>query len=125
GYRDVADAIMTTDTRSKTIGVAVGVGGIEVVVRGIAKGAGMIHPNMATLLAFVMTDAAVPVDELRALTRRAAERSFNAISVDGDTSTNDTLLVLASGASGARVDPGLATVERAIAGVCEKLARMI
>ena len=126
GYGDVADAIMTTDTRSKTIGVAVGVGGIEVVVRGIAKGAGMIHPNMATLLAFVMTDATVPVDELRAMTRRAAERSFNAISVDGDTSTNDTLLVLASGASGSPVDTGtLATVEREIAGVCEKLARMI
>ena len=126
GYGEVAEAIMTTDTRPKSVGVTVGAGGADVIVHGIAKGAGMIHPNMATLLAFVLTDAAVPVDELRALTRRAAERSFNAISVDGDTSTNDTLLVLASGASGAPADPGtLATVERAIAGVCEKLARLI
>src|SRR2546426_7478853 len=75
GYGEVAEAIMTTDTRPKSVGVTVGAGGADVIVHGIAKGAGMIHPNMATLLAFILTDAAGPVDALRALTRRAAERS--------------------------------------------------
>src|SRR3989441_8690974 len=106
GYGEVAEAIMTTDTRPKSVGVTVGAGGADVIVHGIAKGAGMIHPNMATLLAFVLTDAAVPLDELRALTRRAAERSVNAVSVGGHTSTDATPLVPRSGGSGAPGRPG-------------------
>jgi glutamate N-acetyltransferase/amino-acid N-acetyltransferase len=86
----------------------------------------MIHPDMATLLSFVITDAAVPLAELRRIVRRAADRSFNAISVDGDTSTNDTLLVLANGASGSATDAGtVAQVGHAIEFVCEHLARLI
>src|SRR5919108_3000117 len=101
GFPDFARAIMTTDTKPKQV-VAANTDreGRTIRAIGTAKGAGMIHPNMATLLSFIITDAEVPLDELRAITRRAAERSFNAISVDGDTSTNDTLLVLANGASG-------------------------
>jgi glutamate N-acetyltransferase/amino-acid N-acetyltransferase len=117
---------MTTDTRPKLVGVTGEAGGKTVRVRGIAKGAGMIHPNMATLLAFVVTDASVPRAALEAIVKRAADRSLNAISVDGDTSTNDTLLILANGASGSPVTAdALAQVELLITGVCEKLAREI
>ena len=126
GWGDVARAIMTTDTRQKTIGVEVPLAGGVVHLRGIAKGAGMIHPNMATLLAFVLTDARVGVDDLRRITARAADRSFNEISVDGDTSTNDTLLVLANGAS--ELEPRgdeLRTFAGAVDFVCESLARQI
>ena len=126
GWGDVARAIMTTDTRQKTIGVEVPLAGGVVHLRGIAKGAGMIHPNMATLLAFVLTDARVGVDDLRGITARAADRSFNEISVDGDTSTNDTLLVLANGAS--ELEPRsdeLRTFAGAVDFVCESLARQI
>jgi glutamate N-acetyltransferase/amino-acid N-acetyltransferase len=85
----------------------------------------MIHPNMATLLAFVVTDAPMLVDDVRAITRHAAERSFNAISVDGDTSTNDTLLVLANGASTAAGPNVVVIGARVIAKVCHELARQI
>ena len=101
-WSDVAKAIMTTDTKPKNIGVELPLSSGTVHLRGVAKGAGMIHPNMATMLAFVMTDADVDVPALRQFVRHATERSFNAISVDGDTSTNDTLLVLANGASGVK-----------------------
>ena len=126
GFDDFASAIMTTDTRPKQVRAVADVDGGTIRVRGIAKGAGMIHPNMATMLGFVLTDADVPLDALRAITRRAADASFNAISVDGDTSTNDTLLVLANGASG--VAPGartLALVEELVTDVCRQLAREI
>jgi glutamate N-acetyltransferase/amino-acid N-acetyltransferase len=126
GFGDFSRAIMTTDTRPKLVGVTGEAGGKTVRVRGIAKGAGMIHPNMATLLAFVVTDASVPRAALEAIVKRAADRSLNAISVDGDTSTNDTLLILANGASGSPVTAdALAQVELLITGVCEKLAREI
>ena len=126
GFGDFARAIMTTDTRPKLIGVTASAGEGTIRARGIAKGAGMIHPNMATLLAFVVTDAAIPLEPLRAITRRAADRSFNAISVDGDTSTNDTLLVLANGASGVPATPeSLLVAESMIVGACEMLAREI
>ena len=126
GFSDFSRAIMTTDTRPKMVGVTSEVGGKTVRVRGIAKGAGMIHPNMATLLAFVITDATVPHAALASIVKRAADRSMNAISVDGDTSTNDTLLVLANGASGSPTTAeALAQVETLITGVCELLAREI
>jgi glutamate N-acetyltransferase/amino-acid N-acetyltransferase len=125
-WNDVAKAIMTTDTKPKLIGVELPLSSGTVHLRGVAKGAGMIHPNMATMLAFVMTDADVSVDDLRRISRDAAADSFNAISVDGDTSTNDTLLVLANGASGITPrDQDLEAFAGAVQGLCEKLAREI
>src|SRR6266508_5481492 len=103
GGADAARAIMTTDTRPKHCAVRLETPAGAVTVGGIAKGAGMIHPDMATLLAVLTTDAASEPAALQPLLRRVADRSFNAISVDGDTSTNDTVLLLAGGASG--VDP--------------------
>src|SRR3989441_2297580 len=102
GGVDAARAIMTTDTRPKHCAVRFEAHGGMVTVGGIAKGAGMIHPNMATLLAVLTTDAAAEPATLQPLLRRVVDRTFNAISVDGDTSTNDTALLLANGASGDR-----------------------
>jgi len=95
-------AIMTTDTRPKRAAASCSIGGQTVRVAGCAKGAGMIHPNMATMLSFVVTDAAIAPNILDRALREVVERTFNCITVDGDSSTNDTLLVLANGASGAR-----------------------
>ena len=123
---DVAKAIMTTDTKPKNIGVELKLEAGTVHLRGIAKGAGMIHPNMATMLAFVMTDANVGAGELQELLEDAANESFNLISIDGDTSTNDTLLLLANGASG--IEPrgdDLKMFGSAVRGLCESLAREI
>ncbi len=100
GWGEAAAAIMTTDTVPKLAGTQVELGGKRVTIGGIAKGAGMIAPNMATLLAFVATDAAVEKAVLDHWVRAAADSSFNAITIDGDTSTNDTLVVLAGGAAG-------------------------
>jgi glutamate N-acetyltransferase/amino-acid N-acetyltransferase len=94
-------AILTTDAGPKVAQARVRVAGGTVTVLGVAKGAGMIHPNMATTLGFVLTDARLPAPLLRRLLKGAADATFNAISVDGDTSTNDTLLLLASGRTGA------------------------
>jgi glutamate N-acetyltransferase / amino-acid N-acetyltransferase len=126
GWDDAAHAIMTTDTRPKVAQRELTLSGGAVRIGGIAKGAGMIHPNMATLLAFVTTDALIDGAALRPMLRSAADESFNAISVDGDTSTNDTLLVLANGASGVRVGTldGPAFLD-ALAAVCLDLARAI
>jgi glutamate N-acetyltransferase/amino-acid N-acetyltransferase len=95
-----ADAIMTTDTVPKAVSRRVTLAGGEVRVTGIAKGAGMIRPDMATMLAFVATDAAVTRPDLDRLLRAAAARSFNCITVDGDMSTNDAFMLVASGGSG-------------------------
>lgn len=123
---DAARAITTTDTRPKIATATASIGGRAVTVSGFAKGAGMIHPNMATMLAVVTTDAAIEPARLDRVLRAAAERSFNRISVDGDMSTNDTVLVLASGASGARVEDGdEAAFAAALAAVCASLARQI
>jgi glutamate N-acetyltransferase/amino-acid N-acetyltransferase len=125
-WSEVAKAIMTTDTRPKLVSVDVPLSAGVVHVRAVAKGAGMIHPNMATLLAFVLTDAEVAAKELQEMLEDAADASFNLISVDGDTSTNDTLLVLANGASG--IEPRGEDLKRfgaAVRGVCETLAREI
>ncbi|MEO6061604.1 MAG: bifunctional glutamate N-acetyltransferase/amino-acid acetyltransferase ArgJ [Thermoflexales bacterium] len=123
GLTAAAGAIMTTDLVPKTARVDRDAFSIV----GIAKGSGMIHPNMATMLGAVVTDADVPAALLQQMTRRATVRSFNSISVDGDTSTNDTLLVLANGASGAKIRRGATAVafEAALTEVCVSLARQI
>ncbi|MDD5557344.1 MAG: bifunctional glutamate N-acetyltransferase/amino-acid acetyltransferase ArgJ [bacterium] len=100
GGADAAEAILTTDTRPKEAIARARIGGAAVTVAGMAKGAGMIQPRMATMLAFITTDAAVAAGLLRALLRRSVERSFNRITVDGDTSTNDSVYLLASGLAG-------------------------
>jgi len=99
-WASAAEAIMTTDTIPKAVSRQVVIDGRTITVTGISKGAGMIQPNMATMLGFIATDAAVGADALHYLARRAADRSFNAITVDGDTSTNDTLLIAATGRAG-------------------------
>ena len=93
----VAEAIMTTDTRPKRAIKTVELSGRRVTIAGVAKGAGMIHPNMATLLSFVTTDAAIDKPSLQTALRQAVDQSFNRVSVDGDTSTNDTLVAFANG----------------------------
>jgi glutamate N-acetyltransferase/amino-acid N-acetyltransferase len=100
-FAEVSLAICTTDTRPKTAAASFKMAGKRVHIVGCAKGAGMIHPNMATTLAFVTTDAAIAPAVLQKTLRDVTARTFNAISIDGDTSTNDTLLVLANGAAGA------------------------
>jgi glutamate N-acetyltransferase/amino-acid N-acetyltransferase len=95
-----ARAIMTTDTRPKTAKVEVTVGGITVRIGGMCKGSGMIHPNMATMLAYITTDAAVEAGLMARLVSSVANRSFNLVSIDGDSSTNDSFLILANGAAG-------------------------
>ncbi len=108
GWEDVSRAIMTTDTVPKLASAVVDVAGRKVTVGGVAKGAGMIAPDMATLLVFVCTDVLITREVLDHWVRVAAEHSFNAITVDGDTSTNDTLLVLAGGSAG---NPVLCDIE--------------
>jgi len=124
---DAAHAILTTDTKIKVMTRAVTIADREVRVSGMAKGAAMIGPNMATMLAFVFTDARVDAQELQPLLRRVANRSFNCISVEGHTSTNDTLLLFANGASGGELLTGAALeqYEATVANVCDDLARAI
>lgn len=123
---DAARAITTTDTRPKVARAEARLAGGTVTIAGFAKGAGMIHPNMATMLAVVTTDAAIAPAALDAALRAATERSFNRISVDGDMSTNDTVLALASGASGVAVGPAdAAAFGAALGSVCAALARQI
>ena len=125
-FGSVARAIMTTDLVPKQACGEVKLRRGTVRVAGMTKGSGMIQPRMATTLGFVLTDANIPVVLLRRMLRRAVERSYNRLSVDGDTSTNDTLLLLANGASGVRPDPKeMAAVEERITGVAEELARSI
>jgi len=126
GFGRVARAIMTTDLVPKEAFAEVKLRRGTVRFAGMTKGSGMIQPRMATTLGFVLTDAHIPAAMLRRMLRRAVERSYHRLSVDGDTSTNDTLLLLANGASGVRPDPQeMAAVEERIAGVAEELARSI
>ena len=125
-----AEAIMTTDTVPKARSQRALVGGGAMTVTGIAKGAGMIRPDMATLLAFVATDAPVARGALRQLLVDAAARSFNRISVDGDTSTNDSFVLIATGASGGTMiddagHPGFAPLQEAVLDVTQGLAQAI
>jgi len=101
GWFDAAHAIMTTDTVAKAASRQVTIGGKTVTLTGISKGAGMIRPNMATMLGYVATDAAIAAPLLAPLAKDTADLSFNSITVDGDTSTNDSFIVIATGASGA------------------------
>jgi glutamate N-acetyltransferase/amino-acid N-acetyltransferase len=100
GWGKAAEAIMTTDTFPKTVTRQLHIAGVPVTLNGIAKGSGMIEPDMATMLAFMFTDAAIGADVLQALLVKANEESFNAISVDSDTSTSDTCLMFATGVAG-------------------------
>ncbi|MGO9244750.1 MAG: bifunctional glutamate N-acetyltransferase/amino-acid acetyltransferase ArgJ [Verrucomicrobiia bacterium] len=117
-----AQAIMTTDTFPKEVAVQFKAAGKTFRIGGIAKGAGMIQPNMATMLSFITTDAAIPRAALQRALTRAVNQSFNRITVDGDTSTNDTVIVLANGAAG---KPPLVKFQAALDFVCLELARMI
>ncbi len=98
---DASEAILTTDTFRKEVSVSIRIGSKNVTISGFAKGSGMIHPNMATMLAFIITDARISSSLLQKMLGEGVEDTFNMISVDGDTSTNDTCIVLANGASGA------------------------
>jgi len=100
GWGQAAEAIMTTDLFPKTVAVQEEIGGKTITMAGIAKGSGMIHPDMATMLCFIVTDAAVAAPVLKKMLLSATERSFNSITVDGDMSTNDMVLVMANGAAG-------------------------
>ena len=129
-WADAAEAIMTTDTVPKAVSRQVDIDGRTITVTGISKGAGMIMPNMATMLGVIATDAAIHVDTLADMAPRVAERSFNAITVDGDTSTNDTLLLVATGRAGNAPIIGEGTAEfgrlsAAITEVAQILAQAI
>ena len=125
-----AQAIMTTDTMPKAASRRVRIGGAEVRVTGIAKGAGMIHPNMATMLGFIATDAKLALPAVRAMAAHAAQRSFNSITVDGDTSTNDSMMLIATGAAGAAEindtgSPEYASLAEGVTAVAAELAQAI
>ena len=129
-WRAAARAIMTTDTFPKAATRTAAIDGAPVVVNGIAKGSGMIAPDMATMLAFLFTDAALPPAVLQPLIAAATRESFNAITVDGDTSTSDTVLAFATGAARHREiesarDPALADFRRAFRAVAVDLAHQI
>jgi glutamate N-acetyltransferase / amino-acid N-acetyltransferase len=122
-----ARAIMTTDTRMKTAGAQFATRHGRVTLFGVAKGSGMIHPQLATMLVYLFTDVSAPAPDLRRLLRGVCDTTFNCMSVDGDTSTNDTVLLLASGKSGVRLsDSGVRTVfGGALEEVCQSLAKQI
>jgi glutamate N-acetyltransferase/amino-acid N-acetyltransferase len=125
-FDDAARAILTTDLVPKTAFAETRLRRGVVRTAGMTKGSGMIQPRMATTLGFVMTDAAIPAAQLRAMLKRGVDRSYNRLSVDGDTSTNDTLVLLANGASGVRPDAReLPQVEEGITQVMERLAQAI
>jgi len=125
-FSDVSRAIMTTDLVPKEAFGEMRLRRGPVRIAGMTKGSGMIQPLMATTLGFVMTDANIPAAKLRGMVTRAAERTYNRISVDGDTSTNDTLVLMANGCSGVRPDPNeFAAFEEGVTVVMETLARQI
>jgi glutamate N-acetyltransferase/amino-acid N-acetyltransferase len=129
-WADAAEGIMTTDTLPKAASRRVTIGGKTVIVTGIAKGAGMIRPNMATMLGFVATDAVIAPAALQQLVREAADSSFNRITIDGDTSTNDSFVLMATQRAGhARID-SLSSAEGralrdAVVAVSQQLAQAI
>jgi glutamate N-acetyltransferase/amino-acid N-acetyltransferase len=127
GIRQFSNAIMTTDTRPKLASARFQSGKSEVRVLGIAKGSGMIHPQLATMLVYLFTDIAAAPTDLKRLLRHTCNQTFNCISVDGDTSTNDTVLLLASGQSGVRLTnlPVRKEFENALLEVCQSLAEQI
>jgi glutamate N-acetyltransferase/amino-acid N-acetyltransferase len=127
-WLDVANAMMTTDTMPKAVSQRVVIDGREVTITGIAKGSGMIKPDMATMLAFIATDLTLDQDALNQILKKAVDKSFNRISVDGDTSTNDACVLMATGRSGCRIDRNGGDrylFEQAVTDVCSRLARAI
>ena len=125
---NAAESIMTTDTQPKAASIEVMIDGKAITLTGISKGAGMIHPNMATMLGYVATDAQVSQDLLQALTTEAADVSFNAITIDGDTSTNDSFIVMATGTSGVQIPASgqqYETFRQALIKLSQTLAQMI
>ena len=125
GWLAAAQGIMTTDTLPKAVSTAVDIDGRQVMITGIAKGSGMIRPDMATMLAFVATDARIDAEILSPMLSRAVNTSFNCISVDGDTSTNDSCILIATGASGVRIEDGNGVFEAALDRVFQSLAQAI
>ena len=129
GWAEAAEAIMTTDTLPKAVSRRAVIAGVPITVNGISKGAGMIRPNMATMLGFVATDAQVAPALLQQWVRDAADASFNRITIDGDTSTNDSFILAASGAAALRIagdaDPGAAELKALITSVALELAQAI
>ena len=129
GANEAARAIMTTDTHSKETALSARINGTTVTVAGMAKGSGMIHPNMATMLAYVTTDAVIAQPLLQTALSRAVEQTFNCISVDGDTSTNDTVLCLANGLAKNRAiragSPGYRAFQRLLTEACAALALLV
>ena len=129
GSDAAAHAIMTTDTVKKEIAVSFDVGGKEVKLGAIAKGSGMIHPNMGTMLAFITTDCAITHEMLEDALREVVSKTFNRVTVDGDTSTNDTCVVLANGMAGNPLiewkDEDYETFKAALDHVCRTLSRTI
>jgi len=125
-WLSAAKAIMTTDTLPKAISKSLTLNDKEVTLTGIAKGAGMIEPNMATMLAYVATDAAIAPDLLQSMLKEAADLSFNSITVDGDTSTNDALVLIATGQSDAMIEgQDIALFQQALNELCQYLAQAI
>ena len=122
-FRQFANAILTTDTRPKIASVPLREG--QAVITGVAKGSGMIHPQLATMLVYILTDVAASTAELRGSLRNACAETFNTMSVDGDTSTNDTVLLVASGASGIGLRGVQKEFDRALSSVCQSLAEQI
>jgi len=128
GGTDAAQAIMTTDTIKKEVAVSIDIGGREVRIGGMAKGSGMINPNMATMLAFLTTDAEADSDALTDLLKESADISFNRVSVDGDTSTNDMLSIMANGMSGVKIPRSGGAYEKfkeGLTAVCVYLSRLL
>lgn len=129
GGAAAAEAIMTTDTTVKECAVRLTIGGREVTIAGMAKGSGMIHPNMATMLSFLTTDAAVEQGFLQQTLKWVGDRTYNAVTVDGDTSTNDMVIILANGMAGNRPlagdDEDSLLFRNVLLVVCTELARMI
>lgn len=129
GFADASEAIRTTDTYAKVASIRFAIGGEKVTIQGIAKGAGMIEPNMATMLSFLVTDAKVAPALLRGMLRRVADSTFNRLSVDGETSTSDSVMLFASGAAmrttlraGSREAKQF---EAALQAICEDLVRQL
>ena len=127
GATQFADAILTTDTRRKIASRRIKVKGRTVTLLGIAKGSGMIHPQLATMLVYILTDLSASSGELSKMLREASEETFNRISVDGDTSTNDTVLLVASGESGVRASDADArqALRHSLLEICQSLAEQI
>lgn len=129
GGHEMAEAIMTTDTVPKEIALSVKVDGSEFIIGGVAKGSGMIHPNLATMLCFLTTDAAVDMDFLKPALKKAVDTSFNMVSIDGDTSPNDMVLIMANGLAGNKpISPGselAGAFQQALDRVCIHLAKCI